>query len=282
MFLFNAFFGKSIRGSDKSETLVGSIGDDHIDAKGGDDVVFARAGDDTVLGGEHDDVIFGGFGADDLFGESGDDALFGGFGKDDLSGGEGDDHLNGGFGKDTLEGGFGDDVKIGGAGRDTFVYGDGDGAANGEIGDTILDFDVDKDSFALRAGEFGVQEELKFQNVERDAIDDVDAGLVGLNTDNNAYVLQGVWNNAGQAANAVVDAGEEDDFFFVYYNVNLDVNRLFFADVSVDGEGEASVAIQQLANLGDLDPFGDDSAALNDGFAIAQLAEFSADNFAFV
>ncbi|MBD2357668.1 DUF4347 domain-containing protein [Tolypothrix sp. FACHB-123] len=76
--------GKSIDGSDRSDTLTGN------------------AGEDVLFGNKSNDVLFGGMGNDYLFGGSGNDRLNGDEGNDFLSGDGGDDTLNGGNGNDIF------------------------------------------------------------------------------------------------------------------------------------------------------------------------------------
>ena len=90
-------------GTESSETLFGTGGDDAVRADAGDDTVYGRGGDDLLHGDEGDDL---------LFGEDGDDELFGGAGEDALVGGEGDDILVGGPGFDVMEGDAGDDTFL--------------------------------------------------------------------------------------------------------------------------------------------------------------------------
>lgn len=134
--------------------LVGTSGNDRIDAGNGFDVVYGEEGDDIVFGGADDDyvrgddaglagndILVGGSGLDTLLGDGGDDWLF----ADDqttisaalaasagdgsatrgewLGGGEGNDVLIGGNASDVLAGGGGMDVLVGGAGDD-FLMGD--------------------------------------------------------------------------------------------------------------------------------------------------------------
>ncbi len=75
-----------------ARTLVGSTGDDHIQAN------------------DLDNIISAGEGADHIEGFAGDDLLDGGAGDDLLQGGQGNDTLVGGAGNDQLEGGRGDDL----------------------------------------------------------------------------------------------------------------------------------------------------------------------------
>jgi Ca2+-binding RTX toxin-like protein len=75
-------------GDASDNILVGTDGNDRMDARGGDDSLDGLGGNDTLLGGD---------------------------GRDQLNGGDGNDILDGGAGKDTMEGGNGDD---------TFYYSD--------------------------------------------------------------------------------------------------------------------------------------------------------------
>ena len=95
--------------SDYAE-IVGTDGDDLIQASASSSITFGFEGNDSVLGQDGYDVIFGDQGDDVLFGEGGDDHLDGNEDDDLLSGGDGDDLLVGGFGADTLFGGDGDDT----------------------------------------------------------------------------------------------------------------------------------------------------------------------------
>ncbi|WP_188926032.1 VCBS domain-containing protein, partial [Shewanella algicola] len=70
--------------------------------------------------------------------------LDGGAGDDVLIGGDGNDLLIGGLGDDLLSGGLGDDILSGGEGNNTFVWN-----ANENGTDTMIDFDVSKDSLDL-------------------------------------------------------------------------------------------------------------------------------------
>ncbi len=260
---FTFEFGDRIVGDRDDNVLVGTEGDDTIKGRRGDDTIDAGDGDDFVSGGRGQDVIFGG---------AGDDELRGGRGADDIDGGEGADVISGGRGADELRGGTGADTLTGGRGADAFAYADGEG------GDTILDFRISDDKFTLDAESFGVDDELQFQNVERTDDNDVNAGLVNVDAGNNVFVLQGIWNNAGQAAQALIDEGVEGPFFFVYYNVNLDVNRLFQAEAVLDDEGNPAIDLQQLNNLGETNQFAE---GVNDRRAINQLDDFSQSNFEF-
>ncbi|MEM6679591.1 MAG: M10 family metallopeptidase C-terminal domain-containing protein [Pseudomonadota bacterium] len=296
----------TIFGNAQNNVLLGGAGDDRLHPFAGDDFVDGGSGIDTLLlngfptGSKTDleagistfidgssgtnrianienvtgsvvagDDLLGDDGANVLNGQGGNDRLFGGAGDDTLIGGDNGGVTNGGFAPqgdnaDVLRGGEGADQVTGGAGADQFLYADGEG------GDTIDFSAAEGDVFVLDSESFGVSG--SFQNVARTADDDVDAGLVGLDTDNDVFVLQGVWRNAGEARNAILDGGVEDAFFFVYYNVNLDVSRLFH----VDEDG----GLQQLANIGTAGGLTDEGGnPINDDAAIAALTTFEADNF---
>lgn len=75
----------TITGSQRSDRLRGTRGDDVICAGEGNDRVEARGGDDAVFGDEGDDRIGG---------DSGDDTLYGGEGSDRLHGGSGWDVIS--------------------------------------------------------------------------------------------------------------------------------------------------------------------------------------------
>ena len=136
--------GKNLVGTDDSDTLIGGSGNDFISGK---------KGSDSLDGGAGDDSIYGGKGLDTLTGGSGDDILFGGRDADSLDGGIGNDSLYGGLGDDFLSGENGNDFLTGGAGSDRFLLNLGSGS------DTILDFEVGIDKFALGNG-------LTFQQLE--------------------------------------------------------------------------------------------------------------------
>ncbi len=82
----------ALQAVDVNPSQLGTNASETLNGTNGDDVLFGRAGNDTVNGG------------------AGDDELFGSGGTDVLNGGNGDDILNGGAGVDTLRGGAGDDI----------------------------------------------------------------------------------------------------------------------------------------------------------------------------
>jgi Ca2+-binding RTX toxin-like protein len=115
-----------IRGTNGDDVIVALGGNDVIDGRGGDDRICAGGGNDTVRGGAGNDVIYAGAGNDKVFGQGGLDIVFGEAGRDRIVGGPGIDLLSGGPGRDVLVGNGGDDLLIGGEGRDTCRGGSGD------------------------------------------------------------------------------------------------------------------------------------------------------------
>jgi Ca2+-binding RTX toxin-like protein len=136
-----------IRGTNRSEVLIGSVDGDRIVGRNGSDVIIGGDGDDiligggfgdTLRGGAGDDVIRGGKGTDLLKGASGDDLIIGGAAADIMRGGSGNDIHRGGGGNDIARGGGGDDVGRGGGGNDILVGAAGDDLLVGGNGDDTL------------------------------------------------------------------------------------------------------------------------------------------------
>ena len=103
-----------------SQVIVGTSGDDVIDAGNGGDLVFGLGGNDTINGGNGKDCLVGDDGNDILIGGNGKDVLLGGSGNDTLYGGGNGVVVNGGNGKDLIDGGDGTD-DCHGTDNDTFV-----------------------------------------------------------------------------------------------------------------------------------------------------------------
>ena len=135
--------GNHIVGTDDSETLEGTDGNDVICGLEGDDVIEGGAGNDLLVGNEGNDTIKGGagndripsgFGVDVIRGGPGNDRITAGEGADRVSGDDGNDRINGGGGNDRLKGNADDDKLFGvyqndrlqgGAGSDTHSGGPG-------------------------------------------------------------------------------------------------------------------------------------------------------------
>jgi Ca2+-binding RTX toxin-like protein len=125
-------------GTDAIDRIIGTRGDDIIDALADNDDISAGNGDDIVNGGSGNDTAHGGNGDDQVFGGEGNDISLGGNGIDILDGGVGNDHLEGGNGNDELAGSDGDDTLVGGNGNDDLLGDDGIDNLTGDNGDDIL------------------------------------------------------------------------------------------------------------------------------------------------
>lgn len=90
-----------ITGTNNADNLIGTAGDDVIDALGGNDIASGGAGNDTIDGGTGNDTLYGGDNNDAIDGGTGADALYGDDGDDTLDGGVGNDLIYGGLGTDT-------------------------------------------------------------------------------------------------------------------------------------------------------------------------------------
>jgi hypothetical protein len=98
---------------------------------------------DQMVGNGEDNWVKGLRGNDKLFGRAGNDQMAGGKGRDRLSGGTGDDIIKGGQGRDVIRGGHGNNRVTGNAGRDRFVLRPGAGLS------VITDFKVSKDQLRI-------------------------------------------------------------------------------------------------------------------------------------
>jgi Ca2+-binding RTX toxin-like protein len=132
----------SVSGSDFSNLIVGTLGNDELDGKGGSDTLFGGAGDDLYIvdtpfdviweeiGQGHDTVItsasfelganieilkaIGGYSPIALTGNALSNEIFGNLGANEIDGRDGDDWLYGDGDSDIIDGGNGQDVLYGG------------------------------------------------------------------------------------------------------------------------------------------------------------------------
>lgn len=115
----------ALGGSDKvdgrrgDDCIVGGDGSDKLIGGNGNDVILGEKGSDSIEGNNHNDTLYGGDGSDSLRGGNQDDTLYGGDDSDSLRGENGVDTLNGDNGSDSLRGGNGNDTLTGGAGVDS-------------------------------------------------------------------------------------------------------------------------------------------------------------------
>ncbi|WP_192453843.1 Ig-like domain-containing protein, partial [Acinetobacter oleivorans] len=87
--------------------LLGTDGDDHLQADGNYSVIYGLDGNDTIQGGGQNDYLYGGNGDDTLISNGGSDSLYGGSGNDTL--------IYGGNSPNVYTG------LIGEAGNDTYI-----------------------------------------------------------------------------------------------------------------------------------------------------------------
>lgn len=151
--------GTDITGTSGDDLIIGTDGNDRINALSGDDVVCGRGQNDVIDGGSGSDNLIGDVcdgceglvddegnvagptgtpGSDRIFGASGSDLVYGDDGDDpQLSGGSGSDEIRGGNNADNLTGESGNDLLDGmGGAPDNCVGGSGsDTIANCEGGD---------------------------------------------------------------------------------------------------------------------------------------------------
>lgn len=113
-----------------SDIILGTDGNDRIDAGDGDDVICAGGGVDRIWGRNGNDIILGGENRDFIDAGDGDDLIFAGTGPDRVKLGDGDDHAFGEGGSDILRGGKGNDRLLGGGGANEILGGVGDDFVN--------------------------------------------------------------------------------------------------------------------------------------------------------
>jgi len=186
---------EEIRGTNFSDVLTGSVGNDRFITRLGDDIVDGGAGFDTVrydrsgvdamtidlgtgtasgtwngqaftdtltsieaIRGSRtgDDVITGSAADESLTGKGGNDTLDGGAGNDFLRGDSGNDTLQGGDGDDSFRGDSGNDLIFGGAGHDWIRESSGDDIIDGGAGfDTVSYRDNASSSITYTGGNGG-------------------------------------------------------------------------------------------------------------------------------
>jgi len=278
--IIGSSLGETLFGNNEANVILGGAGDDTIHPFGGTDFIDAGAGSDILLlnaanNGVTIDLAAGVAGPNTFVNfenasgsENFSDQLFGDDQGNELLGNGGDDFLNGRGGSDTL---------AGGAGEDTFAF-DGDPFDGADVSaagrqivtneDFIEDFDFAEDTYQFNATDFDVVGNVNF--VALDANDSNASIAEGtnvitlLNSDNDGDPTTSFV--AGTAANQIADLTTEDGAgFFVYFNSNLELNRLVYST----NLNEASADLKILSRQTDL--IGQD--------AIDTLANFTADNF---
>lgn len=137
--LIFAFEGNDVvNASNGNDCVVGGPGDDIVHGSNGNDLLFGNEGDDRIDGSNGNDLIFGGDGNDIINGSNGNDMIEGGEGNDKIEGGNGDDNIDGGGGNDQIDAGNGNDIVNAGGGNDVIDGGNGNDQINGEGGNDTL------------------------------------------------------------------------------------------------------------------------------------------------
>lgn len=277
--IFGTFRADSLFGTDGDDRIFLLAGDDFVDAKLGNDRVRGNRGDDVLLGGGGYDILRGGPGNDKIDGGADDDTIVGGRGEDDLAGGSGVDHIDGGPHFDAINGNAEADVLVGGAGPDRFAF-DGDAFDGADVSapgrqiigneDSIEDFDFD-DELAFTASDFAVKGALTFASLDANAsgafIAEGANVIVLVNADNDGDPTTPFL--AGTAANQIATlVSRPGAGFFVYFNSNLQLNRVVYSTDLSDASADLKIVARLTAREGQS--------------AIGALPQFTAANFVFV
>ena len=196
--------------------------------------------------------------------------IFGNDENNELSGTEADDLLFGDLGSDTITGGAGIDILA--YAGDPFEGQDVSDPERQIIAeeDFITDFNFTEDKYRFNPDDFGVVEDVNFVAVDANSSDaSIAPGtnvVTLLNSDNDDNPETPFI--AGTAANEIAELTSEDGAgFFVYYNSDLELNRLVYSSNLNDSAADLKVISRQS------DLTGQD--------AIDALNDFSVDNFEF-
>ncbi|NJR38142.1 MAG: hypothetical protein HC781_03930 [Leptolyngbyaceae cyanobacterium CSU_1_4] len=143
-----------INGGSDRDVLRGDEGNDTINGGTDNDNIQGGTGNDSVNGGDGNDLMLGNDGDDVLSGDRGKDKIYGGQGKDIINGSDGNDRLHGDEEDDIIRGDRGNDLLVGGLGKDELTGGQGRDIFKyrsvKEFSDIITDFEIIKDRFDLR------------------------------------------------------------------------------------------------------------------------------------
>ena len=187
--------------------------------------------------------------------------------------------LIGTAGDDLLFGDLASDTITGGAGADIFAYAgdpfEGEDVSSPERQiiqneDFITDFNFAEDKYRFNPTDFDITGEVNFAGVDANAPDALIApgtNVVALLNTEDADAI-GEPFLAGNAASQIADLVTEDGAgFFVYFNSNLEQNRLGYSTNLNDADADIKVISRQ--------------TDLTGADAIAALDDFSANNFEF-
>ncbi|MBV7257405.1 cadherin domain-containing protein [Pacificimonas sp. WHA3] len=219
--------------SSLQDSLIGSVGDDHILAGAGVDIVDGGTGNDRISGGAGSDTLSGGAGTDqlDLSTEAGDwtvDLTAGTAtngtdtdtidGFEDVTGSDGNDHITGNDLANRIAGGAGDDELFGGAGDDVLVSSEGVDSFDGGAGNDTIDHGhatssiiVDLDAGTFKSGLTATQSVASIENVIGGSASDT---FFGDDTNNRFTGLSG--------NDTIIGRGGADTA--VYFGISSDYN----------------------------------------------------------
>ena len=206
-----------ISGSQASNFLIGSHGNDKIEGGTSGDFLLGGNGNDLLIGGDGGDYMLGGHDNDRLVGGTGADFMMGQNGDDTLEGGSGNDYLSGGHDEDTLYGGSGDD-RITGGNQNDFIS-DGHGL------DTLTGGN-DADTFKLTAGDNAVDRITDFNAQQGDILDLSDIVSMSSGEDITNYLSTS--ESSGDTTLVATDSEGNSETIAVLQNVTgVDVAQLF-------------------------------------------------------
>ncbi|MEL6384424.1 MAG: calcium-binding protein [Cyanobacteria bacterium J06626_18] len=216
----------------------------------------------------------------DFIGDGVDNGAINGTEDDDIiDGTEDDDIINALAGDDTITGRGGSDTITGGDGADVFAF-EGDPFDGADVSaperdivaneDFVTDFDFAQDTYRFNATDFDVIGDVSFAALDANTEDAaIEAGtnvITLLNSDNDGDPETPFL--AGTAANQIAELTEEDGAgFFVYFNSELQLNRLAYSTNLNDADADLKIISRQTDLIGQE--------------AIDALASFAADNFEF-
>jgi Ca2+-binding RTX toxin-like protein len=277
-----------IRGTQRDDTLVGTLFDDSIFGLGGNDRILADPTIFDFVGG--DDVVDGGSGNDEIFTFGGDDEVISGSGNDTVRTADGDDTIEAGLGNDDVQSGRDEDTVLGQAGDDELRGGEDDddlrGGASSDrvIGGSDDDALRDGDGVDQLEGRTGDDTAILAADIFTDTVvfmaDDVGNGVDTIRGFNTAAPDDGgdlidLREVAGDGFDLAEDSGDVLVFADPAGEVDLTLlarvegvdDEAALADNILDGGGAGAALVAEAVD-GDLIPLGPESEPVS-GFADA-------------
>lgn len=89
-------------GTNKFDSMKGSLGRDLMKGRGGNDRMNGGRGNDVMRGENGFDTMYGGYGSDRMYGQASNDTMLGGAAHDRIYGGPGKDTIRGESGADYI------------------------------------------------------------------------------------------------------------------------------------------------------------------------------------